>query len=214
MSTIRSRMVSQTCSHQTSASNMDQPKQSSQQIILNRTRFNSIEFETKNVELVLPRGRDVKFPIEISNYGAPTQINLTTSNELEDCVRFLHNDFAAVGKTVVDAIVHIRTQRHGSIAVTVGYGANTDGFNIDLIAEPYQEIDADPGLTVPGGGAKGYREVPQISAHPVVKVVAALAFILVILKLFDMVPGYVGTVSAILLLVILIMYKLFTTSSQ
>ena len=214
MSTIRSRMVSQTCSHQTSASNMDQPKQSSQQIVLNRTRFNSIEFETKHVELVLPRGRDVKFPIEISNYGAPTQINLTASNELEDCVRFPHNDFAAVGKTVVDAIVHIRTQRHGSIAVTAGYGANTDSFNIDLIAEPYQEIDTAPGLAVPGEETRGYREVSQISAHPAVKVVAALAFILVILKLFDMVPGYVGIVSAILLLVILIMYKLFTTSSQ
>jgi hypothetical protein len=193
---------------------MDQPKQSSQQIVLNRTRFNSIEFETKHVELVLPRGRDVKFPIEISNYGAPIQINLTASNEIDDCVRFLHNDFAAVGKTVVDAIVHIRTQRHGSIAVTVGYGANTDGFNIDLIAEPYQEIDTAPGLTVPGEDAKGYREVSQISVHPAVKVVVALAFILVILKLFDMVPGYVGIVSAILLLVILIMYKLFTTSSQ
>ncbi len=193
---------------------MDQPKQSAQQIILNRTRFNSIEFETKHVELVLPRSRDVKFPIEISNYGAPTQINLSASNEIEDCVRFMHNDFAAVGKTVVDAIVHIRTQRHGSIAVTVGYGANTDGFNIDLIAEPYQEIDADPGLAVPGESALGYREVSHLSAHPALKVVAALAFILVILKLFDMVPGYVGIVSAILLLVILIMYKLFTTSSQ
>ena len=192
---------------------MDQPKQSAQQIILNRTRFNSIEFETKHVELVLPRSRDVKFPIEISNYGAPTQINLTASNEIEDCVRFLHNDFTAVGKTVVDAIVHIRTQRHGSIVVTAGYGANTDGFNIDLIAEPYQEIDTAPGLAVPGEGA-GYREVSQISTHPAVKVVAALAFILVILKLFDMVPGYVGIASAILLLVILIMYKLFTTSSQ
>ena len=161
----------------------------------------------------MPRGRDVKFPIEISNYGAPTQINLTASNEIEDCVRFPHNDFAAVGKTVVDAIVHIRTQRHGSIVVTAGYGANTDGFNIDLIAEPYQEIDTAPGLAVPGEGA-GYREVSQISTHPAVKVVAALAFILVILKLFDMVPGYVGIASAILLLVILIMYKLFTTSSQ
>ncbi len=213
MSTIRSRMVSQTCSHQTSVSNMDQPKQSSQQIVLNRTRFNSIEFETKYVELVLPRGRDVKFPIEISNYGAPTQINLTASNELEDCVRFPHNDFAAVGKTVVDAIVHIRTQRHGSIAVTAGYGANTDSFNIDLIAEPYQEIDTAPGLAVPGE-EEGYQKVSRISVHPAVKVVAALAFILVILKLFDMVPGYVGMVSAILLLVILIMYKLFTTSSQ
>jgi len=192
---------------------MDQPKQSSQQIVLNRTRFNSIEFETKYVELVLPRGRDVKFPIEISNYGAPTQINLTASNELEDCVRFPHNDFAAVGKTVVDAIVHIRTQRHGSIAVTAGYGANTDSFNIDLIAEPYQEIDTAPGLAVPGE-EEGHQKVSRISVHPAVKVVAALAFILVILKLFDMVPGYVGMVSAILLLVILIMYKLFTTSSQ
>ena len=193
---------------------MDQPKQSSQQIVLNRTRFNSIEFETKHVELVLPRGRDVKFPIEISNYGAPTQINLTASNEIEDCVMFPHNDFTAVGKMVVDAIVHIRTQRHGSIAVTAGYGANTDGFNIDLIAEPHQEIDTDPGLAVPGEG-RGYREVSQMSTHPAVKVVAMLAFILVILKLFtDMVPEYVGIASAILLLVILIMYKLFTTSSQ
>ncbi len=193
---------------------MDQPKQSSQQILLNRTRFNSIEFETKHVELVLPRGRDVKFPIEISNYGVPTQINLTASNEIEDCVRFLHNDFTAVGKTVVDAIVNIRTQRHGSIVVTAGYGANADSFNIDLVAEPYQEIDADSSLAVPDMALES-REVSRLSTHPVLKVVAALAFILVILKLFtDLVPGYVGMVSAILLLVILIMYKLFTTSSQ
>jgi len=193
---------------------MDHPKQSSQQIILNRTRFNSIELETKYVELVLPRGKDVKFPIVISNYGAPTQIHLSASNEIDDCIKFLQNDFTVVGKTVVDAIVYIQTQRHGSISVTMGYGANTDGFNIDLIAEPYQEIDTAPGLAVPRDEAKGYREMSQISTHPVVKVVAALAFILVILKLFDMVPGYVGIISATLLLVILIMYKLFTTSSQ
>ncbi|PXF60745.1 MAG: hypothetical protein C4B59_07915 [Candidatus Methanogaster sp.] len=194
---------------------MDRPKQSSQQIILNRTRFNSIEFETGHVELVLPRGRDVKFPIGISNYGAPTQLNLTASNEIEDCVRFLHNDFAAVGKTVVDAIIRIRTQRHGSIVVTAGYGANTDGFDIDLIAEPYQEIDADPDLAVPGESALRSREVSPLPSHQVLKVVAALAFILVVLKLFtNMVPGYVGIAAAIMLLVILIMYKLFTTSSQ
>ncbi|MEA3281360.1 MAG: hypothetical protein U9Q68_02205 [Euryarchaeota archaeon] len=194
---------------------MDRPKQASQQIILNRTRFNSIEFETKYVELVLPRGKEVKFPIEISNYGAPTQINLAASNEIEDCVRFLHNDFTAVGKTVVDAVVYIQTQRHGRIAVTAGYGANTDCFNIDLIAEPHQEIDADPSLAVPGESALGGCEVSQTSSHPVLKVVAALAFILVILKLFtDLVPGYIGIAAAILLLVILIMYKLFTTSSQ
>ena len=194
---------------------MDQPKQASQHIILNRTRFNSIEFETKYVELVLPRGKDFKFPIVISNYGAPTHVHLSASNGLDDCVMFQHNDFTAVGKTVVDATVHIRTQRHGSIAVTMGYGANTDSFNIDLVAEPYQEIDTAPGLAVPGGMALGYREVSKISTFPAVKVVATLAFILVILSLFtDMVPGYVGIFSAILLLVILIMYKLFTTSSQ
>ncbi len=194
---------------------MDQPKQSSQQVILNRTRFNSIEFETKHVELVLPRGRDIEFPIVISNYGAPTQIHLSASNELEDCIRFRNNDFTEVGKTVVDAIVHIRTQRHGSIAVTVGYGANTDSFNIDLIAEPYQEIATDPGLTVPGAEVRGYREVSHRSTSIVVKLVAALAFILVILELStDMLPWYVGIFSAILLLVILIRYRLFTTSLQ
>ena len=214
MKSIRSRTASQTCSRQTSASNMDQSKKPLQQIILNRVRFNSIEFETQHVELMLPRGRDFKFPIVISNYGAPTQINLSASNEIEDSIRFLHNDFAVVGKTVIDAIVHIRAQRHGSIAVTAGYGANTDSFNIDLIAEPYQEIDIDPGLAVPGK-VKGFPSPLNISIHPAVKVLGVLAFILVILTLFtDMVPGYVGIASAILLLVILIMYKLFTTSSQ
>ena len=164
---------------------------------------------------MLPRGRDFEFPIVISNYGAPTQINLSASNEIEDSIRFLHNDFAVVGKASIGTIVHIRAQRHGSIAVTVGYGANTDSFNIDLIAEPYQEIDIDPSLTVPGGGAKRFPLPLNIYIPPAVKVVAALAFILVILTLFtDVVPRHVGIASAILLLVILIMYKLFTTSSQ
>ena len=185
-----------------------------QQIILNRVRFNSIEFETPQIEMMLPRGRDFEVPIVISNYGAPTQINFSASNEIEDSIRFLHNDFAVVGKTAIDTIVHIRAQRHGSIAVTVGYGANTNSFNIDLIAEPYQEIDVDPNLTIPGK-VNRFSSPLNTSVHPAVKVVAALAFILVILKLFtDMVPGYVGIAAAILLLVILIMYKLFTTSSQ
>jgi len=182
-------------------------KKSLQQIVLNRIRFNSIEFETQHVELMMRRGRDYTFPIRITNYGAPTQIYLSASPEIEDDIRFLRNDFVAIGRTTIDVVAHIQTQRHGSISVTVGYGANTESFDIDLLAEPDQGIEVDLSLAIPGK-VNRYQS-PQMHKTAALKAVGALMFILVILTLFTgVVPGYVGTLSAILLLVIIITYFL------
>lgn len=156
---------------------------------------------------MLRRGRDYTFPIRITNYGAPTQIYLSASHEIEDDIRFLRNDFVAIGRTTIDAVAHIQTQRHGSISATVGYGANTGSFDIDLLAEPDQGIDVDSSLAIPGK-ANRYQS-PQMRMPAAVKAVSALMFILVILTLFTgVVPGFIGTLSAILLLVIIITYFL------
>ncbi len=182
-------------------------KKSLQQIVLNRIRFNSIEFETQHVELMMQRGRDYTSSIRITNRGAPTQIYLSASPEIEDDIRFLRNDFVAIGRTTIDVVAHIQTQRHGSISATAGYGANTESFDIDLLAEPDQGIDVDSSLAIPGK-ANQYHS-PQIHMPAAVKAVSALMFILVILTLFtSVVPGFIGTLSAILLLIIIITYFL------
>lgn len=181
-----------------------------QQINLNRVRLNSIEFENQHVELIQPPGRDYAFSIGIINYGAPAQICLTASHEIGGDVEFLHNDFVVVGKVVVDVIAHIRTQRHGSISVTVGYGSNTRSFDIDLIAEPDREIDVDPSLAIP---IKADSTRLTVRAHmpPAMKVIGALVLILVILRFStDVVPTFIGaTAAAFLLLIMVIVYFLY-----
>jgi len=168
-----------------------EPEKPSQQIILNRTRSNSIEFGTQQLELVLPRGRDCEFPIEVINYGTPARVY-----------------FVAVGKTVITAIVNIDTMRHGKISVTIGYGANAGSFDLNLAAEPYQNIEVDPGLGVPGTLSR-HHVMSRVRMPAAVKAFGALMTILVILSLLtDAIPASVGAISATLLLAILIMYFL------
>lgn len=184
------------------------PEKPSQQIILNRTRNNSIEFGTQQLELVLPRGRDYKFPIAVVNYGTPTRVYLAPSHEIETAVRFSENDFVAVGKTVIDAIAHIDAMRHGTISVTIGYGANTGSFDLNLAAEAYQNIEVDPGLGVPGTLSRHHVTL-RVRMPAAVKAFGTLMTVLVILSLLtDAIPASVGAISATLLLAILIMYFL------
>ncbi|MCK4651680.1 MAG: hypothetical protein KAT13_01140, partial [Methanosarcinales archaeon] len=121
-----------------------------QQIVLSRLRFNSIEFENQCVELRMARDQDSVFQVGVVNHGEPARIYLATSPEIQDSIKFLHNDFVVGTEAVVDVVAHIRMQQHGSISVTVGYGSNTDSFDIDLIAEESHKIEVDPNLGVPG----------------------------------------------------------------
>ena len=180
-----------------------------QQIVLSRLRFNSIEFENQCVELRMARDQDSVFQVGVVNHGEPARIYLATSPEIQDSITFLHNDFVVGTEAVVDVVAHIRMRQHGSISVTVGYGSNTDSFDIDLIAEESPKIEVDPNLGVPGNPEK-YRLAMHIPVVPAsMKAIGALMFGITILTLAtDIVPRFVGAISSALLLAIIIMYFL------
>nr|QNT35568.1 hypothetical protein HCAOCCDF_00016 [uncultured Methanosarcinales archaeon] len=188
---------------------MKQAKQEfPQQIVLNRLRFNSIEFENRCVKLQMGRDQDYAFQIGVANYGEPARIYLTASPEIQDSIRFLHNDFVVATNAVVDVVAHIRMRQRGSISVTVGYGSNTGSFDVDLVADAVHAIEVDPSLGIPGNPEK-YRLATHIPMPAAMKAIGALMLVFTVLTLVtDIVPAVIGAVSASLLLAIVIMYFL------
>ena len=181
----------------------------SQQIVLSRLRFNSIEFENSHAEQQVDIDQDSVFQIGVVNHGEPARIYLAASPELHDSIKFLHNDFVVGGEAVVDVVAHIRMRQHGSISVTVGYGSNTDSFDINLIPVVGHKIEVDPSLGIPGNPEK-YKLAQHMPVVPtLIKVIGALMFSLTILTLVtDIVPSFVGAISSALLLAIVVLYFL------
>lgn len=181
----------------------------SQQIVLSRLRFNSIEFENPRAEQPVDSDQDSVFQIGVVNHGEPARIYLAASPEIQDSIKFLHNDFVVGTEAVVDVVAHIRVRQHGSISVTVGYGSNTDSFDIDLIPVVGHKIEVDPSLGVPGNPEK-YKLALHMPVVPVsMKAIGALMFCLTILTLVtDIVPSFVGALSSALLLAIVVLYFL------
>ncbi len=185
---------------------MDQ-KTPLQQIILNRTRFNSIEFTVRHAEMVLPRGMEHEFIIELVNYGAPTRVYLAPSHEIGEVIKFLQNDLVADGKTVIRGVACIDTQQNGRISVTIGYGANTGSFDLEMIADSGPQIDVDPSLAIPAS-LSGRTVSQRAPMTPAMSAIGVSIFILATLSLLGMLPSFVGVISAILLLVLLITYAI------
>ena len=179
-----------------------------QQIVLNRLRFNSIEFENRFVELRMGRDQDHAFQIDVVNYGEPTRIYLTASPEIQESISFLHNDFVVGMNAVVDVVAHIQMRQRGSVSVTVGYGSNTESFEIELIAEACHEIEVDPNLGIPGNPEK-YRLATHTPMPAAVRAIGVLTVVFAALTLAtDIVPSVIGFISVMLLLAIIIMYFL------
>ena len=181
----------------------------SQQIVLSKRRFNSIEFENPHAELQLDSDKDSAFQIGVVNHGEPARIYMAASPEIQDSIKFLNNDFVVGTEAVVDVVAHIRMRQHGSISVTVGYGSNTDSFDIDLIPVAGHKIEVDPNLGVSGNTEK-YRLALHMPVLPVsMKIIGALMFCLTILTFVtDIVPTFVGAISSALLLAIVVLYFL------
>ena len=53
-----------------------------QNVIINRQEINSIEFEKESVEISLSPGGEETFEVLITNYGSPTHIHFSVSDEL------------------------------------------------------------------------------------------------------------------------------------
>lgn len=120
-----------------------------QNVIINRQEINSIEFEKESVEIPLYPGGEQTFEILISNYGSPTHIHLSVSDELKGQITFLRDNPYVLQKEYISAVARIpqegRVLTKGQIFITVGYGSKKLGFPVQLgkIEPKPQEIPAD-----------------------------------------------------------------------
>lgn len=107
-----------------------------QNVIINRQEINSIEFENESIEIDLYPGGEQTFEILITNYGSPTHIHLSVSEELKGQITFLRDNPYVLQKEYVSVVARIpqegRMLTKGQIFITAGYGSKKKGFPVQL----------------------------------------------------------------------------------
>lgn len=107
-----------------------------QNVIINRQEINSIEFEKESVEISLSPGEEETFEILITNYGSPTHIHFSVSDELKGQITFLRDNPYVLQKEYVSIVARIpqegRVLTKGQIYITAGYGSRKKGFPVQL----------------------------------------------------------------------------------
>ncbi|KKH94701.1 hypothetical protein EO95_18640 [Methanosarcina sp. 1.H.T.1A.1] len=107
-----------------------------QNVIINRQEINSIEFENESIEIPLYPGGEQTFEILVTNYGSPTHIHLSVSEELKGQITFLRDNPYVLQKEYVSAVARIpqegRVLTKGHIYITAGYGSKKKGFPVNL----------------------------------------------------------------------------------
>ncbi|KKG13885.1 hypothetical protein EO98_00885 [Methanosarcina sp. 2.H.T.1A.6] len=107
-----------------------------QNVIINRQEINSIEFENESIEIPLYPGGEQTFEILVTNYGSPTHIHLSVSEELKGQITFLRDNPYVLQKEYVSAVARIpqegRVLTKGHIYITAGYGSKKKGFPVHL----------------------------------------------------------------------------------
>ncbi|MFP4654204.1 MAG: hypothetical protein ACLFMM_00735 [Methanohalobium sp.] len=127
-----------------------------QQVHINRLEINSIEFEDDIVEIPLSPGGEHSFEIAVINYGAPTNVYFSISDNLEDYVTFLEDNPYVAHEEYVPVIAHLPVDGkgfvEGEIYVIVGYGSKTAGFSVNIGNEKSAnipvDVDVDDHITV------------------------------------------------------------------
>jgi hypothetical protein len=120
-----------------------------QNVIINRQEINSIEFEKESIEIPLSPGGEQTFEVLITNYGSPTHIHLSVSEELKGQITFLRDNPYVLQKEYVSAVARIpqegRVLTKGQIYITAGYGSKKRGFPVQLgkVESKLQESSKD-----------------------------------------------------------------------
>jgi hypothetical protein len=111
-------------------------QQTLQNVIINRQEINSIEFEKESVEISLSPGGEETLEILITNYGSPTHIHFSVSDELKGQITFLRDNPYVLQKEYISAVARIpqegRVLTEGQIYITAGYGSRKKGFPVHL----------------------------------------------------------------------------------
>lgn len=128
-----------------------------QQVHINRLGVNSIEFETDILDIALSPGGEQSFEIVIINYGSPTHVHLSASDDLYDNLTFLEDNPYVSHEEYIPVIARIpfdgRLVNKGEVSVTVGYGSKTESFSVRIGGSGSDDglapIDIDESLSLP-----------------------------------------------------------------
>jgi hypothetical protein len=129
-----------------------------QQIHINRNqsrnRINSIEFDRPEITIPLVPGNECSIELPIINYGSPTHVYLSVSDELRKNVRFLSDNIYVANQELAPVVIKLPadlTTLEGEMKVTTGYGSLTESFRVIIgeipaASKPRSVIDVDERL--------------------------------------------------------------------
>ncbi|MDD2665778.1 MAG: hypothetical protein PHD13_04735 [Methanocellales archaeon] len=187
-----------------------------QTIHINRSDINSIEFDIKELTIPLSPGDETSFEIKVINYGTPTHIYLSATENIRDKITFLsHNPYVRYEETIP---IVARLPRDGKglyvgeIVVTTGYGAKKSGFVIKLGLEEETHVVVDEGLVKRKYIKMRHKKAVDITLvwHPLA-IPLMICFIIVFLILAYAKSGNAQLFSAVMasvLIVFVILYGL------
>lgn len=112
-----------------------------QRIYLARKSSNAIEFEHEVLRIPLKAGGETSFELLISNYGDPTHVHFSLSEEIKDRVMILQDKVYVIDEEKIAAIVRlpksstmaIGGSEGGEILVSAGYGAVKGSFSLEIV---------------------------------------------------------------------------------
>ncbi len=187
-----------------------------QTIHINRSDINSIEFDTKELTIPLSPGDETSFEIKVINYGTPTHIYLSATENIRDKITFLsHNPYVRYEETVPIVARLPRDDKGlytGEIVVTTGYGAKKSGFVIKLGLEEEKPVVADEGVV-----KRKYTKIRHKQATPIDitlvwhPLVIPITLCLIVVFLILVKSGIVQLFSAVMasiLIVFVILYSI------
>ncbi|ABE52202.1 DUF7524 family protein [Methanococcoides burtonii] len=107
-----------------------------QQVHINRLGVNSIEFETEVLDIPLSPGGEQSFEIVLINYGSPTHVHLSASDDIYGNLTFLEDNPYVSHEEYIPVIARIpfdgRLVNKGTVSITVGYGSKTESFSVRI----------------------------------------------------------------------------------
>ncbi|MDK2781648.1 MAG: hypothetical protein PWR13_676 [Archaeoglobi archaeon] len=110
------------------------------QIFINRRGLNSIEFEDPEIEIEVSPDEERIVEFLLVNYGTPTHVNLSVSDELKENVRILKENPYVKYEEVVPALVTGNDEElRGELIVTTGYGAHRSSVPLIIRGEGHRK---------------------------------------------------------------------------
>jgi len=118
-----------------------------QRIYLSKKSLNSIEFEHEVLRIPLKAGEETSFEMLISNYGDPTHVHFSLSEEIKDRVMIVQDKVYVIDEEKIAAIVRlpksytrmIAELEAGEIFVSAGYGAAKRSFSVEIVETEEKE---------------------------------------------------------------------------